>query len=265
MTLVEYNGQLYNLTNEQVRNAIQPQGLVEQVITAPWLWILLSIVVIAFVVIKLKGNQKQDPSTKPFYYRDFRKGVMQKEMKKRFDTLGRKLKNYYLEKGVTQIGVATSIEYDRVLFEKKVTDPKTKSISWQPDFWYRVDRIQFRKHGMLNWVMAQFGYGLQYIVVTPDSYTIDRGRKGKRKYISIDPAAHLIADSEVWTLADARTMKANLEFVMKAEHENLHGSELDNLRRQAVHSVSVAAQLEKMSHETDLKDKDRKSRISPYV
>lgn len=257
---------IVNLTDEQYAELVQPKSLIEQVIAQPWVWLVIALVLIIIIIWLWKSkSNKEDPSVKQWFGRNLRKDLMKKEYKKRFDVMGKKVKRARIEKGITRMGVVDSIEYDKVLFEKRIVNPATRKYEWKPDFWYRVDRIKFRKHGFASWLKSLFGLGYEYIVLTPDSYKQWRENRGKNIVFQIDPTVHLINDSDIWTVSDQRTIKSNDEFVFKANLEDVHGNQLDMTRRIAILSANTSAKLEQLSHESDLKEKERKSRIQPYT
>lgn len=243
----------------------------EELFASPILYIAIGGVILYFIVAKLTGKPPADPSTKPFHGREVRREVMKKETEKRMDALGTRCK-IDLEKGIARIGLITELEHDNIVVTKKVVDPKTKAVSLVPDYYQRVDRFKYRKHGFISRLLSMVGVGWKYIVITPDSYTLRREEKfdwlkfekSSKLIFNIDPTVHIVNDSGVWTIANEKLLDANNEFIYKAHHENLHGTELDFVRRLAVHSVSVASAMEKASHESRLRDEERKKRVAPY-
>lgn len=258
---------IVNLTAAQYDSITQPKPLIDQIIGNPFFWVVVALILVLIIVYRFTAKPKADVSTKPFYGREVRSDVMKKEYGKRFNTLAtRSIKKGVLMRGITTtMGKPIAIDYDKVTTNKYEIDRATRKKKWVADKVYRVDRIKFRKYGFLAWLKALFGAGFEYVMLTPDVYTTQVSYDKKKYLIVINPNAQLINDSGIWTLADNVTLDANRQMVMKAEHENLHGSEMDNLRRQAVHNVGVQATLEKASHEQELKEKDRKARSQPYM
>ena len=109
-----------------------------------------------------------------------------------------------------------------------------------------------------------FGYGMEYITLTPDAYQIVPGNNYKKFFLIVEPAATLLNDSGIWTFNDKRLIDHNYETILKVDDENIHGFQIDMLRRLSVHQAQTATALEKMSHESGLKEKERKARNSPY-
>lgn len=252
---------IVNVTEAQYAQLVEPKGLIEQVITAPWLWLLLIVIVIAFVILRMK-KKDSDPSMKPFYGVDVRRDVIKKMLRKRSDTLGSKCK-YHLRHAGSKIGIALRIEHDKDIVWKTEINPKTKQAMTVPSHYINVARFKYREYGIWPRLKALFGFGFNYWVLTPDSYTIVP--EGKREYIYIDPTIHIINDSDVWTVADTDVYSSNKDLILKIENENLHGFALDNLRRQSVYQSSVAAAMEKASHDQKLKDEEREKRNRPYI
>jgi hypothetical protein len=247
-----------NLTDMQYASITEPKGLMEQILTQPWAWLCILAVVIIIGIYLLRPKNKGDPSTKPFHGREVRKGLLGSLLKRRSSHLSRNVKAH-IEKGIARMGIALNIEHDSMLAEKEYIDIKTRKKIVKPDYYYRVDRIQFRKYGLLSYIKALFGFGFEYLILTPDCYTTYH--MGKKLYLRINPMVHIIEDSGTWTQSDQRAYNANYELLLHAESENLHGSQLDGLRRLAVHSSGVASTMEKMSHESRLKEEEKQNRI----
>lgn len=270
---------IVNITADQLATLQEPKGVVDQILSSPFFWLFMAVAVIALVFYMLRKQKPGDPSTKPWYGREQRKELMQKEMKKRFNNFGGSKVHVHLEKGAQRVGIITQIEHDKMLFSQYVIDAKTKKKVIKPTFYYRVDRFRYRHYGIWARIMSWFGFGYNYMCITPDAYRAYRPAKeamnntnplGKMikpaqlRFI-IDPQVHLLNDSDVWTLADEKAINANLEYIMKAHHENIHGYETDFLRRLSVHASTQAINLEKMSHEARLKEEERKARTQGYT
>jgi hypothetical protein len=263
-----------NLTAKQCEQVFNPPSLFDKIFGEPWLWIMIASIVIVFLFLRYRGKSKDDPATKPWYGRIVRKELMAKEMKKRFSGFGQKPNvKTHLQKGIQRIGLVVAVEHDKILTDKLVTKPNGEKVL-VPNTWVYIDRFQYRRYGFIAWLKSLFGYGFYYISITPETYK-DRGTKiydrqgnlkkmGKARVLYIDPKAHFFNDSDIWSLATDAVIKGNEEVLMKAHHENIHGYEMDFLRRLAVQSPTIAGQLEKASHEQNLKEKDRKSRTSGY-
>lgn len=253
---------IVNLTDAQYAQVIEPKGLMEQILTQPWAWLCILAVVIIVGIYLLRPKHNNDPSTKPFYGVEVRKMVAKKIMAKRSNVLGSKCK-YHLRHAGSKIGIALRIEHDKDIVYRTEVDPKTKTVRTLPSHYINVARFKYREYGLWAWLKAAFGYGFDYWVLTPNSYTIVP--TDKKEFLYIDPTVHIINDSDIWTVADTEVFASNKDLIMKVENENLHGFGLDNLRRQAVYQSSVQASLEKMSHEQKLKDEEREKRNKPYM
>jgi len=251
-----------NITDLQYKSITEPQGLLEQILTQPWAWLCILAVVIIVGIYLLRPKHNNDPSTKPFYGVDVRKLVAKTAMKKRSEVLGSKCK-YHLRHAGSRIGIAVTIENDKDIIYKEVLNPKTKTVMTLPSHYVNITRFKYREYGLWAYLKAMFGYGFDYWVLTPDSYTIVPS--SKKEFLYIDPTIHIINDSDIWTVADVDVYASNKDLILKIENENLHGFALDNLRRQAVYQSSVQASLEKLSHEQKLKDEEREKRNKPYM
>lgn len=261
-----------NLSLEQCKSIVEgyntyqagQTNLLNQILGSPFFWIMISVSIVMIVIYLIFGRKgKGDPSTRPFYGREVREGLMKQEMNRRLTDIGNNVKNVRLDKGLTKIGMVTAIEHDTELFQKTKIDQKTGKVSYEPDYWYRIDHFKYRKLGFFPWLKALFGFGFKYITLTPESYKINP--ENKIKIISIDPTVHLIHDSGVWSVLTQRAVQANENLLVKADNENLHGHVLDNVRRQSVYHASVANSMEKSSHDAALKEQERKNKIGSYT
>jgi hypothetical protein len=254
---------IVNLTDAEYQAIFGQKTLADQLLGNPFVWIAIVFCILIVVFFKFFNKPAGDPSTKPFWGRQVRRELMQKEYKKRLDFMGKRC-NIHLEKGISRIGIITAIEHDKQLFTKVVFEMKTRQRTVLPDYYYRVDRFKIRKFGVIALALSLLGFGFQYMSITPEAYRIRRERNGKLVVFNIDPTIHLINDSEVWTISDKRAVESNHELLIKADDENIHGSAIDYLRRLAVHSPAVSSTMEKMSHEAKIKEEERMKRNAPY-
>lgn len=252
-----------NLTDAQYLALTQSPGLLEKVVSNPLAWLALIAIIGVIALMIWKGKQKkEDPSTRPWWGRQVRKELMNKEYEQRMKSLAKGTK-IHLRKGVTKLGLITSIEQDHVLITKEILQrDKTKKII--PDYYYPVVRFKYRQYGLLAYLKAKLlGKGFEYMIVTPECFQ-ELTEQGRLTYI-IKPNVHLLNDSGVWTALDNRAVNANSDFVLKAHDENIHGMTLDFTRRLSVESPAIAGSMEKLSHESELKEKERRNRIAPYT
>ncbi len=238
--------------------------IADQIFMNPITWGVVLTLIIVFIFLKMGKKTKDDPATKPFHGRELRGDLMKKEYDKRLKDLGQRTKHLHLEKGTARLGVIERIEYDKQVFFKTEINERTKQKKVVPDYYQRVDRFKYREHGIVSLALSLLGMGYKYMCLTPDCYNSRREKNGKLLIFSIDPAVHLISDSGIWTVAQVAPMAANKDIILKAHHEDLHGSEIDFLRRLAVHSPGAAVALEKLSHEAQIKEQERQRRTAPY-
>lgn len=254
---------IVNITNEQYAQLLTPPSIVDKVMSSPWIISILLCIIVVLIYIHFKGKSPADPSTKAWWGRTVRQEVLTKIFKKHMEQLGTKCK-ITLEKGTAKVGIIERIQYDKEIFEQERIDPKTKKVYFVPSHYYDIVRFKIRKCGLFGWLKALFGFGYFYMTVTPDSFKERWENKGRTLHFNIDPNVHLINDSDIWTMQNKETIDSNNAFVLKAHTENMHGSEIDFLRRLAVHSPTLAGGLERASHEANLKAEEQKRKSSPY-
>lgn len=255
----------YNLTDEQVAVLLNAnKSIVDKLLGSPFFWICLILILVIIIIYLWKSKQKKDdPSTKPFWGREVRQDVLQKEYSNRMNVLSKPSK-IQLEWGTTKVGQIEREENDHVLVTKPMIDSGTKKVVHVPDYYHAVRRFKFRKHGIIAMIMAMlFNKGWQYITVTPD--VMQEYKHMNKTIYRIKPEVHLLSDSGVWTINDKRIIDANNEFVLKAHDENIHGFTLDYTRRLSVQAPAVGSAMEKSSHDARLKEEERKSRIQSYT
>ena len=252
-----------NLTDAEYAAVFGEKSFVDQILSSPFFIPMILAIILIIIFLKFFNKPQADPSTKPFWGRQVRRELMQKEISKRLDFMGKKC-NIHLEKGISRIGIIIAIEHDKQIFTKTIFDTKTRQRIVIPDYYYRVDRFKIRKFGAIAYLISLLGFGFNYMSITPEAYRIRREKNGKLVVFNIDPTVHLINDSEVWTISDKRAVEANYEMLLKADDENIHGSSIDYLRRLAVHSPAVSSSLEKLSHEAKIRDDERMKRNAPY-
>lgn len=239
--------------------------ILDQIFGQPWIYLVIIALVFAFVVLRLKGKDKNDPSTKPWWGRIVRKKLMHEEVKNRADTLGTPC-NIHITWGTTKIGVAKKIEHDNITLEVTKVNPKTGKKEVEKGETATIVRLYYRRYGIIARIKAFFGFGFTSMILTTNSFT--ERRTGKNSSIivyDINPRAHIVNDSGVWVLDDLRAYNASYELLLKADDENLHGSGLDMLRRLSVHQAATAASLERLSHEADIKRQEKLDRRATYV
>jgi hypothetical protein len=242
-------------------NAAQ-QGIFQQLINNPFLWISLIVCIIIVGIYLLRPKSKNDPSLRDEYGREVRERILNEELKDEVESLGTACK-LHVRQGTSKLGFCDRIKYGYKILEKTELNVRTRQMEWKPGDNYRVDNLRYRKYGLLAWIMSLLGYGYRYITITNDAYKIFP--EGKKDFFYIDPLAHLINDSKVWTLSSVAAYKSNESLLLNAINQNLMGTGIDNVRKQAVFSAQTASTMEKMSHEQNLKEKDRKSRESGFV
>lgn len=257
---------IVNVTAKQYADLTNPPSFIDKLNANPMFWVAIvaCILIIGVYIIWGRNKNPTDPSVQPWYFRIFRRKTLEKEVEKRADDLAEEC-NIHLVKGSKKLGLAVKIEHDVTALESKSWDRTTNNYSIITKERAPIERLTYRKYGLWSWLKALFGWGMKHMVITPDARTEMHEDKGKRHVYYIDPRAHLINDSGVWTVQDERSFNANYELVLKADDEQLHGSGLDMLRRLAVHSVQNASKLEEYSHLADIKKQQKMDRSKQFT
>jgi len=280
----------------------QPKGLAERIFGQPYIYIVISLVLILLIVMKWKGKKTERPEEKLFWGVEIREKMTDKVLKRYFSNWGettkfklyrgfgncvgivmkkipiykKKIKNKYmplsddeikalLKKKYRKQGyIETESEIMKELKEIKelinAGDKKTikEYGKKQPDIeelsYYL---IAFRKTGFLNLILYLLLHRYEKLLIDPAAITIDE----TKKIMLIDPNAWIHDHSGVWTLG---TKKENIlidELNLQKDIENLKGYTSDMARRVSNQNPQAAMINEKLTHESELKERERRNRL----
>src|SRR4030042_6350213 len=188
----------YNLTAQDCQAIFSPPGVIQSALNNPLFWVVMIVVVIVFAFMMMRPKQKGDPSTKPMFGYFFRLEWMKKLTDKKFKTWGEKVK-LHMMRGGAKIGITDRYHYEEhILYDKVITNPRTREMEFKAKGVVTADTYRFRKYGFVAWLKAAFGYGMEYITLTPDASQIVPGNNYKKFFLIVEPAATLLNDSGIW-------------------------------------------------------------------
>lgn len=231
-----------------------PPGLVEQVITAPWIYLLLISIVCYFIL--TRGN-KQRPEQKPFYGAEVRADVTNKKLLEHVEAWGEKPSKFNLWRGMNKVGVIHRL--DPIYKHPNATEIKDLKVA--PDALLETYVVAFRKAGLWNYLKAMLFKKYAKLLIDPKGISIDR----KNKQIIIDPKVHLIMDSGVWTIATNKELKIVDDLNLKLDHENVKGFVSDFPRRLSNLDPGQSIKTEQISHIYAEEEKAKKARIGHWA
>jgi len=220
---------------------------------------LLMLVVLFFILRLFMNRKKDDPSKQPWWGRKVRAKETQAQLEKRSDFLGVTAK-LVLYRGWDKLGKVKSVE--TVYRNRKVAEKQRDgSLTYKPSGEIiELYHVKFYRLGKLNYIKAYFGFGFKYMVCDPQVVTV----RPKQKTFEIHPQAHIINDSGIWTVAKRDALEFIDDMMLKSELENMKGFVADFPRRLSNLSPDQAKATEFKSHEADLEEKKRKSRVSSW-
>ena len=236
------------------------QDIFSQIINNPLFWIFLILIVVFFIVRTMYKNRKR-PEEQPFYGVKVREEQTDKMIKRRSKIWGRKSK-LHLRRGLDKIGKVLSIEtFYRILTEeeiKKIKGKKKHKEKRSKEDMELYHNIAFRNYGLIAMIKALLLNRYEHLIVSPFAISFSD------RYINIDPKAFLIDDSGVWILSDDKELKFIDDLNTHRDILNIKGFSSDFLRRLSTQSPLQAIALEKMTHESDLKEKERQARVKQW-
>lgn len=218
--------------------------LIELIFTDVWIYLVIITAIVGFVIIKITQGRDKRPETKAGYGHDLLSKTTNKQLKSRSETWGYK-SEATLYKGMYKIGKVIKI------------DPKPTYNDTTP---IELLSIAFRGFGFINWLKAYFGK-YKYLVIDHRAVV----QKQEEKKVVIQPNVHLVENAGVWVLSDKRTAGWLSELNAQYQLDNQTGFSQDYLRRLASQDPSVSSKANLLTHEADLEERKRKSRISSWV
>lgn len=231
--------------NTQVVQAAEQKDLITQLITAPWIWLVLITAIIGFVIIKLQSGKKK-PEEQPFYGYKVRKEVTTVKLKTRNKIWGYRV-NWILYKGFLRAGKVIKVE------------PIIKILKNNSEM--EIWNVSFRGFGFWNWIKAVLLGRYETLVMDPCAGKIDN----KKKTLTIHPKAFLWEDSGVWTMGTEQEKSLVADLNTQLDLSNLAGFGQDYLRRISSQHPEVSKTANILSHEADLEEKKRKNRVSGWA
>ena len=289
------------VTTSQV--AVREPDLVTQIATAPWVWIVIMLIVVLLIVKQFQKG-KGRPEEKPWWGMIVKRNMTEKVSKDAFNVWGRKA-NLVLYKGYgNKIGKAMKIieivnkrkdskwiplsddemktYYKQKLFKKGV---KVKDLTEQelhnkikeivlsgeeekvPEKKIFIDRehfyyfIAFRNFGLTAWIKYYFLGKYEKLMIAQDAIAIDE----IKKIAHINPLAYLGDNSGIWTMPNKSDNIIVNEMLWKKENENMAGFQADFLRRLSHEHPLQAMHNERLSHESELKEKAKQGRMTSVL
>lgn len=241
VTTIDY--QTANTTSQVVTQASQPD-IISQLITSPLVWACILIAIIGFIVLKLM-DKRGKPETKPFYGLEVREGMTKRVMKKRLEIWSAK-KNYTLHKGFNRVGKTAKVD-----IIPQITEGEIES---------EYLTVAFRKFGFWGWLMAFFGR-YEILMLDPQIVTID----DKKRQLFVNPRAHLIQDSGIWTIKNKKEIKLIDDYNVHVDLQNTKGFVTDFPRRLMSLSPNHSGIADIREIDAELKEKERKNKTSEWV
>lgn len=270
---------------------VAPPDIISQIFTGPYVWVAISLLIVLLIVKIYKGKEKK-PEEQFFFGAKLRQQVTEKIIKKRLKTLGIKSKGTIYRGLGVRIGKLIKIEpiyitkeeiiikakeaekmkefvKDLIAEQKEVSDDliefeKIVTAMKQKEKEIRVQSyvlIGWRKFGFGAWAKAFFLGKFDYMLVEPECLEVDQ----KKKMFMLQTTAHIFDYSGIWVLSTKDAIKFIDDLNTWFDLENMKGYAMDFLRRLSSQSPAVAATLEKLTHESELREKEKQSRISRFV
>jgi len=235
------------------------EDLISIMISQPYLWIILALVVVYFIVSKVREG-KTRPEEEPFYGVKVREEMTKEQVTKRADTWGTKSK-LHLRRGFDRIGKILRTE---IIYKYEKDNPKVykngKKRAYEPveNRMEHYHLITFRHYGFVAWVMAQLGRK-KHLLLSPEVITVDND------IMIIDPKAFLINDSGIWIYSNKRNISIVDDLNLKKDLENYKGFMSDMPRRLSNIHPSQAIYTERQELDANLQEQSKKNRISRWV
>jgi len=235
------------MADEGVITAVtQKPDVIYAVMNNPFVWLLFCLIVVFFIISRWKGKDRQ-PEMEPFYGVKVRGDVTRKRLNRRSDVLGSQ-SNYALVRGFNKIGKL--IKYENIFLSPKGSTDIQEFFS-----------LEFRKFGFMAWLMYLLKHKSEHLIIDPRVIKIDH----KNKQMILNPVAHIIEDSGIWTLATRKETGYVDDLNIKHDYENQLGFSSDFLRRLSNEHPGQAIFTERLSHGAELEEKSKQSRISRWV
>lgn len=119
-----------------------------------------------------------------------------------------------------------------------------------------------RKFGFIAYLKYLFLKRYEVMLFDKNVVTFRPLGKNKKKYhMIIDPKAYVVEDSGIWTLSTKKEAGLIDELNMKAWFEETVGMSMDYLRRLSNEHPSQSMYNEKLTHESELKEREKAGRI----
>ena len=222
------------MADEGVVTAVATKpDVIYSIMNNPLVWILLCLIVVFFIVGRW-ANKDKKPESSPFYGVKVRRDVTKERLNRRSEVLG-SYTDYALIRGFNKIG--KTIKYENIFMSPKGSNDIKEFFS-----------IEFRKFGFMAWLMYHLRHKSEHLIIDPKVIKIDH----KNRCMILNPVAHIIEDSGVWTLATRKETGYIDDLNIKQDHENNLGMSSDFLRRLSNEHPGQAIFTERLSHGAEL-------------
>lgn len=241
VTTIDY--QTSNVTTQVVTQQAQPD-IISAILSNPIVWLCILAAIVGFIVLKLM-DKRGKPEQKPFYGLEVREGMTVKTMKKRLVTWGTK-KKYTLHKGFNRAGKTIRVDIIPQIIDGDVESEYLE--------------VSFRKFGFWAWVMAFFGR-YEILMIDPQVVTVD----DKKKQLFINPRAHIIQDSGIWTLKNKKEIKLIDDYNVHLDLQNTKGFVTDFPRRLMSLDPRHSGIADVREIDAELKEKERQNKTKSWA
>ena len=288
------------VTNRTAQEAAKPD-IITTVLSQPWIYLVIVVAIIGIIYLKSRG-QKLRPEEKPFFGVQVRKDMTTKVIANHLKIWGKKSKltlfsgygqkigkvvkiaPVFKKKKVGHYVPLTKDEIKELLKakakKKDLSDGEAEFLQGVKDYvvdddgsnkrfekkvWtdeeFSYSFIAFRGFGLMAWLKWLFLNRHETILIDPQAYTIDEIKRA----LVLDPRANMIDHSGVWTLGSKKDNVMIDELNLQKDIENIKGFTADFLRRLSHEAPGQAISNERLSHESELREKERASRAGRFV
>lgn len=288
------------ITNRTAQEVAKPD-IITTVLTQPWIYLVIVVAIIGIIYYKTRGK-KDRPEEKPFFGVQVRKDMTTKVIANHLKVWGKKSKltlfSGYGQKIGKVVKVAPVFKKKKVGHYVSLTKEEIKEIlkakakkkdltdsemefmegvkevivdddgtarKFEKKVWtdeeFSYSFIAFRSFGIIAYLKWLFLNRHETILIDPLAYTIDE----VKKMLVLDPRANMIDHSGVWTLGSKKDNVMIDELNLQKDIENIKGFTADFLRRLSHEAPGQAISNERLSHESELREKERASRAGRYI
>lgn len=230
-------------------------GLPEQIVNNPLFWIAIILVIVFFIVAKLREEKKRPEQEKDWGIK-VRAERTQNALGKHIDIWGENI-GYKFYRGMVKVGVI--MRFDPIY--KYPNAEETKDLNVDKEKLIETFAVSFRKNGLMAWINAVFFKKYEKILLDPKVFSMDL----PRKIIILDPKAYVIDDSGVWSLATKKELKIVDDLNIKKQHEEELGRLADFTRVLSNLDINQAIKTEGVKQVYAEEEKAKKARVSNWA